>query len=98
MRLSRLLFCVAIMALMLGQPILNNAQTKKPGKAVVVSDADLVAWVDARIKERMPAPEERTLDQIGWAKDVREALALAKKHNRPVFLFTHDGRINLGRC
>lgn len=98
MRLSRFLFCLSITALMLGQPNFNAAQTKKTSKPVVVSDTDLVIWVDAQIKHRMPAPEERTFDQIGWATDIREALALAKKHNRPVFLFTHDGRINLGRC
>ena len=56
------------------------------------------AWVEQRVQQIQPKPEERRLDEIGWAKDIRDALALAKKHNRPVFLFTHDGRINTGRC
>ena len=29
---------------------------------------------------------------------VREAIRLAGKHGRPVFLFTHDGHMNVGRC
>ncbi|MFT5106729.1 MAG: hypothetical protein ACI9UA_002355 [Pseudoalteromonas tetraodonis] len=56
------------------------------------------AWVAEKIAELQPKPEEKRLDQIGWASDIRQALALAEKHRRPVFLFTHDGRINLGRC
>jgi len=23
---------------------------------------------------------------------------LAREHRRPIFLFTHDGRMNVGRC
>jgi hypothetical protein len=72
------------------------AQSKQPAK--VVGDGDLVSWVDATVKERMPAADERRFDEIGWAKDIRDALRLAKESGRPVFLFTHDGRMNLGRC
>jgi hypothetical protein len=61
-------------------------------------DKDLVAWTDARIKDWQPKPSERRFDEIGWAQDIRTALRLAKKHARPLFLFTMDGRINLGRC
>jgi hypothetical protein len=43
-------------------------------------------------------PDERKFDQIGWATRILDAEKLAKEHNRPVFLFTHDGRINTGRC
>ena len=56
------------------------------------------AWVEQRVREMQPKADERRLDEIGWAKDIRDALHLAKQHNRPVFLFTHDGRINTGRC
>jgi hypothetical protein len=58
-------------------------------------DAD---WVDQRVKEWQPTAEEKRFDEIGWAKDIRAAEKLAKEHNRPVFLFTHDGRMNIGRC
>jgi hypothetical protein len=73
------------------------SQEKQPAP-VVVADADVISWVDARVKERTPAAEDRRFDEIGWAKDIRDALRLAKEHNRPVFLFSHDGRMNLGRC
>ena len=54
--------------------------------------------VRKRIAEIEPKPEEKRFDEIGWAKDIREARRLAAQHNRPVFLFTHDGRMNIGRC
>ncbi len=57
-----------------------------------------VAWVEKRIQELQPAPRERRIDEIGWASDIREAERLAGENSRPVFLFTHDGHINTGRC
>ena len=56
------------------------------------------AWVEERVRELQPTPKEKRFDEIGWAKDIRTAKRLAKENNRPVFLFTHDGRINIGRC
>ena len=56
------------------------------------------AAVQNRVAELQPRTEEKRFDEIGWAKDIREALRLAKQHSRPVFLFTHDGRMNIGRC
>ena len=63
-----------------------------------VSDAKLEGFVAQRLKEWRATAQERRFDEIGWVKDIREALRLAKKHGRPVFLFTHDGRMNIGRC
>lgn len=57
-----------------------------------------LSWVQARVQEIEVKKEERRLDEIGWAKDIREAERLAKENRRPVFLFTHDGRLNIGRC
>jgi hypothetical protein len=54
-------------------------------------------WINA-FRELQPRPEEKRFDEIGWAKDIRDAKALARQHQRPVFLFTHDGRMNIGRC
>jgi hypothetical protein len=73
------------------------------GKAVDAAVAapaagDVAAWVDRKVAECAPKPEERRFDQTGWLTDIRSALSLAKQHNRPVFLFTHDGRMGLGRC
>jgi hypothetical protein len=56
------------------------------------------AWVDQRVKDYQPTAEEKRFDEIGWAKDIREAERLAKENNRPIMLFTHDGRMNIGRC
>jgi hypothetical protein len=60
--------------------------------------ADLVSWVKKRAEEVQPSREEKALDRIGWAPDVRAAERLSRESKRPVFLFTHDGRINTGRC
>jgi hypothetical protein len=62
------------------------------------ADHQVQAAVDKRVTEWWPKPEEKRFDQIGWAADIRTARKLAAEHNRPVFLFTMDGRVNLGRC
>ena len=62
------------------------------------SDSDVAACVHKRVEAWQPTVDERRFDQIGWVKDVREAQRLAKQHDRPVFLFTHDGRMAVGRC
>lgn len=79
---------ICMLAMLLGAATLCMAQTADRSPA----------WVEQQIQERQPRPDERRLDEIGWAKDIRDALTLAKTHHRPVFLFTHDGRINTGRC
>lgn len=55
-------------------------------------------FVRQRAAELQPKADEKRFDEIGWARDIREARWLAKEHKRPVFLFTHDGRMNIGRC
>ena len=60
--------------------------------------AEDLAWVSKRVDEWQPKASERKFDQIGWLTDIRAGLELAKKHNRPMFLFTHDGRMAIGRC
>ena len=56
------------------------------------------AWVEQRVRELQPSATEKRFDEIGWADDIRDAIRLAKENHRPVFLFTHDGRMNIGRC
>jgi len=56
------------------------------------------AEIEKRVSLSAPAAGERRMDEIGWARDIRDALRLAKEHHRPVFLFTHDGRMAAGRC
>jgi hypothetical protein len=55
-------------------------------------------WVARRVREWQPTAQERAWEKIGWAKDLREAERLAREHRRPVFLFTHDGHLGVGRC
>lgn len=54
--------------------------------------------VKERVRDWQPKAEEKTFDQIAWADDIRHGLRVAKEHERPLFVFTHDGRMNLGRC
>ena len=62
------------------------------------ADDRVRATVEERVKAWWPTPEEKRFDQVGWAADIRTARRLAAAHDRPVFLFTMDGRVNLGRC
>jgi hypothetical protein len=62
------------------------------------ADDRVAGWADERVKGWQPTAAERRFDEIGWARDIRTARRLAEKHRRPVFLFTMDGRINIGRC
>ena len=54
-------------------------------------DATLVAKVEQRVQAWQPTPEERRLDDIAWARDLRVALQLASDNKRLVFLFTYSG-------
>ena len=69
-----------------------------PAKAQAQSAAHDATWVEKKIQELQPTPQERRIDEIGWAKDILSAKQLALKSNRPIFLFTHDGRMGRGRC
>ena len=69
-----------------------------PAAAAPPSDDGLPAWLEKQIDAIQARPEEKKFDSISWAADIRDALRLAKEHARPVFLFTHDGQIDTGRC
>jgi hypothetical protein len=56
------------------------------------------SWIEERVRALQPTAKEKRFDEIGWASDIRSAEKLARENNRPVFLFTHDGRMNIGRC
>ena len=72
--------------------------TLDAGSAEPQPGARDLAWVERRAQELEPAARERRIDEIGWASDIRQARRLAAENSRPVFLFTHDGHINTGRC
>ena len=69
-----------------------------PAPAKRIGDADVVAWVDQRVRAWQPTAAERRFDDIAWVPDIRTAERLARQHQRPVFLFTHDGHMAIGRC
>ena len=68
------------------------------------NDKDLPAWVQKRVQAWQPTADERRIDQIAWAKDLRDAQKLARQNHRPVFLFSYSGSavrenaIALERC
>src|SRR2546423_12644965 len=74
-------------------PTANKAHAS-PLKGIHV---DLAA-IQQKAEACQATPDERQFDQIGWATTILAAEKLAKEHNRPVFLFTPDGRINTRRC
>ena len=78
--------------------IAASSAASAPLPASEARRANDYAWVQSRAKQLEPTANERRIDEIGWARDIREAERLAKANQRPVFLFTHDGRINTGRC
>ena len=54
--------------------------------------------VDRRVRQWQPTAQERRFDEVGWVGGIRDAIRLAGRPRRPVFLFTHDGHMNVGRC
>jgi hypothetical protein len=58
---------------------------------------DVPTWVQARVEALRPTAADRKFDEIGWANSIVDAEKLARQNNRPVFLFTQNGRIEIGR-
>lgn len=87
----------AVVALGLAIPL------STPQSAWALED-DVAATVERRIRDWQPTRDERSLDQVGWASDFAQAQQLAKKHERPLFVFTYNGSstranaIALQRC
>jgi hypothetical protein len=66
--------------------------------SALIPDKDVKSFVDQRVKEWQPTADEKRFDEIGWCTSLLQAEELAKKHSRPIFLFTHDGKMQVGRC
>lgn len=79
-------------------PVLLLAGLAAAAQTHGLADKEVAAFVDQRVKAWEPTAAERRFDEIGWAKDIRDAERLAKEHGRLVFLFTHDGHMAVGRC
>lgn len=71
---------------------------RSTGLEAVPADSELVAVVDRRVRAWQPSAEERRFDEIGWAPTIGEAKRLAGESRRPIFYFTHDGHMAVGRC
>ena len=78
--------------------LLILAASRAAGDGKPISFADLKETIDRRIADWQPTADEKRFDQIGWCTSLLEAEELARAHQRPIFLFTHDGRMNVGRC
>jgi hypothetical protein len=91
MQMQRLLIVGVLLAVVL-------VSTRLRAEQPTDTEKHLVSHVDARLAEWWLKPAEQRFDQIGWAADVRTARKLAAEANRPLFLFTMDGRVNTGRC
>jgi len=48
--------------------------------------------------EKVKTSEPAGWTQIPWTASILEARRLSQAENQPVFLFTHDGNIETGRC
>lgn len=75
----------------LEQSFVGQARGEEPPTVQQDAVKQDAAWVTKRLEAWQPTTEERAMDRVGWAKDLREAQVLATKHGRPVFLFTYDG-------
>src|SRR5262249_28818442 len=78
--------------------VLHGAAKEKNDPGPTVTNGEVGAWVAKRVQERQTAAQDRRFDEIGRGTDPRTGTLLGKEHNRPIFLFTRDGRINTGRC
>lgn len=86
-----------ITALLLGGVVATACGTG-PLSRGIISDASVVRWVEKTVAERQPPAEHKRFDEIAWVTDIRTAIHVGKEYNRPIFLYTGDGRINRGRC
>lgn len=54
--------------------------------------------MDKRVAERQPPASDKRFDEIAWVPGIRRAIQLGTEDDRPIFLYTGDGKINTGRC
>lgn len=94
MKSSRILCILPLSLVALACHVVTSHATERTS----IPDGQVVTWTEKRVSEWQPKASERRFDEIGWVKDIRTARQLAQRSLRPVFIFTMDGRINIGRC
>ncbi len=55
------------------------------------------AWLRRRV-EQVKQSDGKAWQKVPWVASLPDAIRLAGRENCPVFLFTHDGNIETGRC
>jgi hypothetical protein len=55
------------------------------------------AWLRRRVKE-VKASDPTAWRTIPWTPSLLAARRAAGREHRPIFVFTHDGNIDTGRC
>ena len=93
----RSLQILSVMAINIMVAACQGAYSQAPER-VRIPDEQVASWTEKRVTDWQLKASERRIDEIGWAKDIRTAEKLAQSSQRPVFIFTMDGRINIGRC
>ena len=55
------------------------------------------AWALRRVQQLQDA-DSTAWRRIPWAASLTDARQASQRENRPVFMFSHDGNIDTGRC
>ncbi len=55
------------------------------------------AWIKRQI-EQIKDSDTNAWRKIPWTGSLLDARRAGERENKPVFLFTHDGNIETGRC
>src|SRR5262249_2366190 len=69
--------------------------------ASLVGVACAAAPEEARVRERVEkirASDTEDWRRIPWTRSLLDAAAAARKEGRPMFVFSHEGNIDTGRC
>ena len=85
-------------ALLIAGLLIGSLSTSACATSGTISDGKVVSWVEKTVVERQATAADKRFDEIGWVTDIRTAITLGREHNRPIFFYTGDGRINTGRC
>jgi hypothetical protein len=76
---------------MTGLAVLGTLRPRTAAEDKAAPNEGLADRIDKRVQAWQPTRDERLLDSIGWASDIRDALHLARESKRPIFLFTYSG-------